>query len=386
MQALLALLLLLPTGCVEPYAPDVIDAPPSLLVVEGFINADGPTTIRLSRTAALSATATPLPETKARVFIELKNNFQYSLTETAPGTYTSVALKLPAGSSCRLRIVTAKNQEYASDFVSVKLTPPIDELRWTPDNNTVNVLLSTHDDTRASQYYRWDFDETWQISSPYSPSVEYYNRAVTPIRTFYPIFCWGNNQSSRILLSKTTALSQDAVTGFRVQGIAANNPQLHIRYSILVRQRALSEREYDYWEELKKNTESVGSLFDPQPSQSQGNIRGLTNPDEQVLGFVGANSIAEKRLFIERQDLPDGWKPRSGYEDCIPPDSVFIVARFPDRRLVDPQGVIDRAFGSMQVLPIDPVLEAEIVVGYTAKNRDCIDCRTRGTDVRPSFW
>ncbi|SES76301.1 protein of unknown function, partial [Hymenobacter actinosclerus] len=43
---LLLLLLVGLAGCVEPYAPDVINAPPNLLVVEGFINADGPTAIR----------------------------------------------------------------------------------------------------------------------------------------------------------------------------------------------------------------------------------------------------------------------------------------------------------------------------------------------------
>lgn len=383
-RLLLLLLLAGSAGCVEPYAPEVIDAPTSFLVIDGFINADGPTSIRLSRTASLDTKATPPPEARARLQVEDEAlGVVFGLTETAPGVYVAPATRLNPAHRYRLRIATSKGQEYASAYLPVKLTPPIDAVRWKPQDNSVNILVSTHDDTRASEYYRWEYVETWEIRSPYQPKIEYFNRAIISIRTPYPSVCWNSNESNQILISKTTALAQDVVSDFRVQGVGAQNPQLYSRYSILVRQQSLTEEEYTYWEQLKKNTESIGSLFDPQPSQITGNVRGLNNPDDRALGFVGVHSVTEKRLFINSQELPTSWQRQSGYENCLPPDTVSIVSRF-----LDPKTIIDVAFSNQLLLPIDsiPGNGPGNIIGYTAKARDCIDCRTRGTAVKPSFW
>ena len=386
---LLSLLLLAGlAGCVEPYAPTVINAPPRLLIVDGFINASGPTTIRLSRTASLDAQATPPPETKARLLVETEEaGTAFGLTETAPGVYSAPATGFNPAYHYRLRITTAKGQEYASAFMPVKLTPPIDELRWKPGNAVADILVSTHDDARASQYYRWEFDETWQIGSPYNPEIEYFNRVIIPIRQPYPVYCWSTNQSSQIVLGKTTALAKDVIADLRVQGLGELDPKLNIRYSILVRQQVLTKEEYAYWEQLKKSTESIGSLFDPQPSQVAGNVRGLTDPDEIALGYVGAHSVTEKRLFINRRELPAGWRPRSGYEACLPPDTIFIVPRPPQGGPIDVPAVLAGAFSTQALLPIFAVSDIDKkIIGYLAKSRDCVDCRTRGTHVRPSFW
>jgi hypothetical protein len=42
-----SLLLLSLGGCVEPYLPEVVDAPTNYLVVDGFINGNGVTRIKL---------------------------------------------------------------------------------------------------------------------------------------------------------------------------------------------------------------------------------------------------------------------------------------------------------------------------------------------------
>ncbi|SDY40564.1 DUF4249 domain-containing protein [Hymenobacter psychrophilus] len=388
-RLLLLLLLAGSAGCVEPYAPEVIDAPTSFLVIDGFINADGPTSIRLSRTASLDAKATPPPEAKARLQVEDEAlGVVFGLTETAPGVYVAPATRLNPAHRYRLRIATSKGQEYASAYLPVKLTPPIDAVRWKPQGNSVNILVSTHDDTRASEYYRWEYVETWEIRSPYQPNIEYYNRAVSSIRVPYPGVCWSTEQSNRIVLTKTTSLGQDVVSDFRIQGVGAQNPQLYSRYSILVRQQSLTKEEYTYWEQLRKNTESIGSLFDPQPSQVTGNVRGLTDPNAMVLGFVGTHSVTEQRLFIDYKELPTEWRRQSGYEACLPPDTVFIVPRPPAFSPVEPQLAIDIAFGGQALLPISsiPGNGPGSIIGYTAKARDCIDCRTRGTAVKPSFW
>ena len=371
-------------GCVEPYAPAAISAPPAFLVVDGFINARGVSTIRLSRTAALDAQATPPAETNARLQIEQQNGANYPLTETAPGVYTSAGLTLDAGRQYRLRISTAAGSQYASDFVPVKLTPAIDAVDWKVQDSGTNFYLSTHDDTRSSQYYRWEYNETWEISSPYQPNIEYFNGAIRTIRQRLPIVCWSNSASSNILLSQTTNLSEDRVKDFRLFILPTNSNRFRIRYSVLVRQEVLTKEEYAYWEKLRKNTENIGTLYDPLPVQLTGNVNALDGGDDRALGFVGAHSMSEKRIFIDRSDLPATARPFSGYESCIPPDTINPFSRVvanPTSAEID--AYLGLIFNNTDYLPIQRLPNSSSILG---KSRDCVDCRARGTAVRPSFW
>lgn len=387
---LLILALLGLAGCVEPYAPDVIDSPPSLLVVEGFINADGPTSIRLSRTAALAASAAPPIEAKARLLIELQNGPSYPLTETTPGTYSGAPLQLPAGTLCRLRISTAKGQQYASDFVPVKRTPPVEQLRWQAQESGFNIYLSTQDPTSNSQFYRWEYDETWEIIPTYRPDIEYYatnsnSGYLDLIRSPYPYpaKCWASDQSVKIILGQTVGLNQDRVRDLRLRVLPLNSNRLFSRYSLRVRQYALTREEYDYWQLLAKNSESIGSLFDAQPTQLTGNVRNLgeNGSAQPALGFVGAHSVGEKRLFIGRTELPAGTAPLSGYESCNPPSLLNLVDPPPPPTAAEKAQILSAALGDGRYVPF-----MRHPLGVLILPLDCVDCRTRGTTVRPDFW
>ncbi len=379
------LALLLTASCTDPYLPDAISAPPSYLVVDGFLNSQGVSTIRLSRSYAIAARTAPPAETRATAYLEEESGPRFVLAETATkGTYTSAALVLNPARRYRLHLTTQAGKEYASDYVAVKTTPPIDNVAWRTDNTSLGIYVNTHDAANASRYYRWDFEETWEIVPVYKPSVEYVNNDMRDIVVPYPTLCWGNAPSTAVRIAKTTALSQDVVSDFQLRSFPRTSELLYSKYSMLVRQYALTKEEYGYWELLRKNTESIGTLFDPQPAQLTGNVRCLSNPDDVALGYVGAHSVTEKRIFISRLQLPPTWNPLTGYESCLPPDTIFINRPQPPPI---PAQVLAAAFNpATGVLPIDPVYDSFGLIGYTAKVRDCIDCRTRGTSVKPSFW
>ena len=374
-------------GCTDAYLPDVITAPPGYLVVDGFLNAQGVTTIKLSRTYAVASKAAAPVETRANVYIEDEAGTRLLLSEstTVKGTYTSAALTLNTGRRYRLHLNTLAGKEYASDYVPVKITPPIDAVNWRTDNNGVNILVNTHDAANTTQYYRWDYVETWEIIPIYQPSVEYVNNRMRSIVVPFPATCWGNSLSTTVQIYKTTALTQDVVADFQLKQLPISSERLFSLYSILVQQHALTKEEYAYWELLRKNTESIGSLFDPQPAQLTGNIHCISNANEVALGFVGAHSMQEKRIFIHRADLPRNWRVLTGYESCLPPDTVFVDRPTPPPP--NPAVVLQSYFGGGSFLPIDELYSQRgILIGYTAKSRDCIDCRTRGTSTKPSFW
>lgn len=385
-RALLWCLPLLFSACTDPYAPDIIKTPPNYLVVDGFINSQGVSTFRLSRTAAIATATVPPAETKAKVYIEEQAGASFPLVEgSKKGTYTSDPLVLNTASKYRLHITTLAGKDYASDFVPVKTTPPIDNVSWQADNEGLNIYVSTHDDANATKYYRWESDETWEIYPVYQPVVEYVNNKIQDIAVPYPTICWGNAHSSIVQINKTTALTQDVVANFRVRQLATTSERLYNRYSVLVQQHALTKEEYAYWELLRKNTESIGTLFDPQPAQITGNMHSLSNVAELVLGYVGAHSLTEKRIFIRRQELPAAWAVLNGYEKCLPPDTIYIDRPLPVKY---PAAILASAFAlGSGSLPIETLYnKVGGIAGYTTKSIDCIDCRTRGASVKPSFW
>lgn len=362
-------------GCVEPYMPEIITSPPNYLVVEGFINSQGVTTLTLSRSFGISAKTTPPIESGATAYIEEEGGLRIPLLETVvKGTYASASTILNSARRYRLHLTTRGGQEYASEYVPVKTTPLIDNLTWRANSTGLSVFVNSHDDASNTQYYRWEYDETWEIASPYDPKLEYVNGNIRPITIPFPRVCYANSHSSSIEIFKTTALTQDVVANYTVRVIPPTSPLVLRRYSILVQQHALTRQEYEYWDLLRKNTEKIGSLFDPQPAQLTGNVRCISNPTQLALGYVGVHSITEKRILIGRSQLPNDWRPLTGYESCIPPDTVR-------------SNELQAAFGRGLQLPIDVAsTPTGAVVGYLAATPDCIDCRKRGTAIKPSYW
>ncbi len=66
---------------------------------------------------------------------------------------------------------------------------------------------------------------------------------------------------------------------------------------------------------VQRNTEQLGSIFDALPSETGGNIHNTADPTEMVIGFIGTSTETEKRIFINRTQLPPT-VVYSGYETC----------------------------------------------------------------------
>jgi hypothetical protein len=368
-------------GCVESYVPDVLNAPTSYLVVDGSINGNGVTRIKLSRTIGTTATTVPPTERGARLFIIDNTGQRYALTEKTSGSYQSDSLLLDATRQYQLRITTANNVAYQSDLNPLKVTPPIDDLNFTTDGTQVQVRLSTHDATGQSRYYRWNFVETWLFHAAFESMLKYDRQLKRIVKRDTSIYtCWRTERPSFIRQASSAQLSQDALLNAIVLPLSGRTERLQIRYSVLVSQYAETAEEFAYYELLRKNTEAVGTVNDPLPTQLTGNVHRVDNANEPVLGFVGTHTTQTRRLFIDRQDLPLQTTAQfdTPYSDCLIGyeflcDPYIGCIKYPNTRFFDRPSSI----------PIDYVANPD---GYSGSTPECADCRTRGTLVRPGFW
>jgi hypothetical protein len=381
------LLLLGLGGCVDAYLPDVISAPSTYLVVDGFINGNGATRLKLTRTQNIATTTAPLPEAKATVYILSAAGARYTLRERSPGLYQSDSLTLTPG-QYQLRISTAgaSPATYESALVPLKATPPIDNLNWQLTGNELRVLLSTHDATQQTHYYRWKLLETWEFNSAYKSFLEYYpskrevRARTTPIYT-----CWRTEQPTAVKQATSAQLSQDALINHDILDIADRAERIKIRYSILVTQYAETAEEFAYYDQLRKNTEAIGTVNDPLPIQLTGNVhRTGTATTEPVLGYVSAHTVQQQRLFIDRAalPLPSTWQFDSAYPSCTLDYEDLTTYKPP---LSVPQTI---TYADPGYVPTDYYFDplTSTMTGYYGAPRECVDCRVRGSTTKPSFW
>ncbi len=370
--------------CKKPFNPTVIAAPNSYLVVEGQINSGSDSTIiKLSQTVNLDNANPVNPVLGAVVTVESDQNNTYPLADLkGDGNYSTAGLNLPASQKYRLRIKTGDGHQYLSDFVEVKPTPPIDSIGYIIQNDGLQLYVNAHDPANNTHYYRWEYKETWIFHAKYKSDyvLNAAGDAIVPRdinKSVY--FCFANDSSSNILLSSTAKLSQDIVYQSPLTKIPSTSEKIEMKYSILVKQYALTPDAYSFYTNLKKNTEQLGSIFDAQPSQLVGNIHSVSNVNEPVIGYITATNAQSKRIFINYNVLPKTWFPTYPF-DCEEDEALFSNSQ---------------GYNEVQNVLIDPPLvyvptrasgSPPSITGYYYSRPDCVDCTLRGTTVTPSFW
>jgi Domain of unknown function (DUF4249) len=365
------------TSCKKPYAPPAIKVDNKFLVIDGALisSLDSPSVFTLSRTTRLTdSTTSSSPEPGAQVSVEGSTGEVFNFTEQPNGIYKADHIILNNSNKYRLKIITSQGGQYASDFVEVKQTPPIDSVAWQQQND-VMIYLYTHDPSNNTRYYRWEFVETWQYRAPLESELGVENGLIyyvvrQPNDQKYN--CWGTDYSTDILLGSSVALSEDVINKAPIATVLQNSVKINVRYSILVKQYAITDKAFQYLEILKKNTENLGSIFDAQPTQLTGNIHSIKNPSEVVIGYFTASSVQQQRIFISKNQVTQ-WNYVYPGRTC---DQQIVIDQNPTNYL-------------LYTYP-DPEYSPYFFSGSTGivLNRvSCLDCTLQGgVNQKPSYW
>ena len=379
-------------GCVKPYYPAVVATAHNYLVVEGLINSGNDSTfITLNRTVTLNNANTVNPELNALVTVEGEANENYILNEYGNGRYASAPLNLNFNKKYRLHIKANDGREYISDFNEAKNTPGIDSISYKVQNNGIQFYVNAHDPQNSTRYYRWNFDETWKYVSYYRSFYKLVNGTPT-YRDAYNagdnIYeCYKTSPSKQIILGSSAKLGQDVIAMQPINFVDAPSGKASKGYSILLRQYALTPAAYTYWQQLKKNTEQLGTIFDAQPSSLTGNLHCITNTAEPVIGYISVSTVKSQRIFIDPFKVSlyaPGYIPPPLPDDCASGYIPIAPGESFDFRL-------NRVFGSGDTVMINSVQPrgAPAIIGYTYAPKECVDCRSKfpkGTNVKPDYW
>lgn len=312
-------------SCVYEFDPADVPVPGEdgmMLVVEGDIIAGGITQVSLSYTTEMFDYEYPWEWIQgASVWVENEagevwgaappDNFADTSGYRVQSPYGYLKHRidtrdLPLDGKYRLCISIPDRGEYVSSFKPVQITPPIDSVTCSVSSDSLQAFLevTSHGSAQETGRYKWIFRENWNNSPDIVPDIQYvYNgdfmADYTQSQKEAMMNCFGEAYSSGIIIASTEDLSENLVYRQRVAAIDSYDKKVKGMYCISVVQMSLDEEGYAYWESMKKNTTGMGGLFDPQPSEVNGNISSVINPGETVIGYINVCTLQYGRLFVD---------------------------------------------------------------------------------------
>lgn len=385
---LIALSILMLIGCTEQV--DIADQLvfEDAIVVEATItNETKKHRILITRTYKFEDNG-PSPESNAQVTIIEGDNNTIHFTEESPGWYVSDdEFKAINGVEYQLSINTQGGGSYLSGKMVLSKPGEIDEVYATREINSfgteiMSINVDSYDPENESHYYRYTYEETYKIIAPSWVHKDFILQAGP-----YPAFgerpieeqvCYNTIASNSIIQTSTTQLMEDKVSKFSVRSIAADDPILRDRYSIIVKQYIQSLEAYSYYDILNQLS-GTGSLFSQiQPGFINSNILSLENKNEKVLGFFEVSSVSEKRIFVNYDDVFPG--------EPIPP--YYIGCEYFAPQVVNMGATpLRNAIEGGQIKYYTENLAPEEFEGpYNVVARPCGDCTVYGTSEKPYFW
>ena len=292
-------ILLSPISCVMPFEPSGVKDTAGILVVEGMILETG-TTIKLGRTVELYGT--PKKESasglaavnNARVHVidDKNHTVAVAILQNIDGSKSSIyvvqdTITFIPGTKYALSIQIGEKQ-YQSAFVAPVRTPEIDEINWRyNEGESMDIMVSTHDPDNETKYYRWEFEEDWEIRSKHFSTLRYelgtgkiIEQNLFSSNNRY--YCWASDKSKSILLGATARLTETTIKNKIIHNFPVRSSRFSYLYSILVKQYGLDKNTYTYFENLQKNIEQNGSIFAPQPTELRGNIKCISHDERNI--------------------------------------------------------------------------------------------------------
>ncbi len=283
---------------------------------------------------------------------------------------------LSIGNTYRLEIETVAGAKLVSDFEELLACPDIDSVYFVRENIPTNdpevfiegIQLYLNLDAQGSGnvYYKFDVEETWEYHTAL-PLEWYFDGTLHQVipRDWSHNICWRTELIKDIFVLNTAELQDNAYKQYPLHFVDNTTQRLLYMYSILVKQYAISEQAYIFWDQLRMNNLEQGGLYDTQPLTVQSNLENQTNPDQAVLGYFKVSSVKTKRIFIKDVDnLEIRYQPT-----CSP-----SVLRFGLRELTPDQ----------YDYPVYLLVDRGAISELTP---ECIFCELAGgTTTRPYYW
>ena len=387
------IILLALNSCVEPIEIKEVNSESYLVVEANLTNQLKKHTVKITRSFMLNDSI-PRYELNAKVRIIDDSQNTFTFYEKTKGLYESNnTFKAEVGRNYTLLINTSDGNEYSSTPENISGINKIDEIKiekGISNKNTeglnINVISNTKDSN--SNYYRYEYDETYKIVAPYWSPYE-----IVPVSRESPFLvslklkdyqnkiCYKTVRSSSIIQTETLNLDENNVN-FTIRFLEKNDFIISHRYSILVKQYVQSAEAYRYFQVLKKLASSQNPFSLNQPGSIYGNITNKKDSSDKIFGFFEVTSYSEKRFFFNYNEIYPNESITYPF-DCslFAPKISDMPPPLSESPLIESIDSGKYIYYSINTQP------SKIYKGpYFLVPKICGDCRVLGTNKKPTFW
>lgn len=273
------------TGCIDPFAVQITEQPEQYVVYGRITDQEPPYKVVISKTSNYSRNIDGFTQYISEATVQVCDNLGNCIPffEMAKGQYETT-LQAPRGIVGRfyhVEIVTKEGARIESKEEELIASPPITAVYYEYDINSVQLdgfqaYLDTNDPANEKNYYKWETTSYY----PYSTQCFYKIEGAS-----YPLIASDQNTNgnslSRVFLRDVTFNRRDY-------------------FVVEAHQFALSQEAYQFWNEIKKQVDATGSIFDPPPSYIRGNLFHPDDEGKNVLGYFMVAGVSVKGVAIDR--------------------------------------------------------------------------------------
>ena len=217
---------------------------------------------------------------------------------------------LVPGERFRLHVRTFKGIEYVSSYEEMLPCPEVGnvyyelETKQTQDpkitENGLQFFIDFKGNDNFGHFYRWQLIETYEYHSkwPLDKWLDKYGSHDLEEPDYSNFMCYKTDKLKSIFVLSTDGFSQNTYSKYKLHYVKDQTQRLEYKYSLLVNQYSLTEKAYNYWENLRKNNQETVDLFGKQPANVKGNIHNVSDTTVVALGYFGVSSVHSKRIMV----------------------------------------------------------------------------------------
>lgn len=371
------ILLLACSSCIEPFEP-VINETQEVMVIDGMVgDKAGYYEVSVSTSSPYNNPGFQAVDGCVVTVEDGEGNLR-TYDMAGNGIY-KVWLEPPflaVGKVYAVEVRTQFGTVYRSDYDTLLACPPIDSLYFfqqTSGGTDPGVVwngIQFYNDVRGgvagTSNYRWRATATWEYHSPYTAQYVRYKGMNIPNIVDSVHTCYLTEDIETVYAASTQLLTENNIFQNQLHYVSDQTPRLAQRYSLLLEQHSLTDQAFTYWEKIAAQSASGASLYETQPSSSQGNMYRVDFDNVKVLGCFYATQIQEERIYVDKDDLDF----HSGAYTCVL-DTLLDNSTFN----------YDKYYYLISLQPLGP---GPPWLGGLDR---CFNCKEMGGDnIKPDFW
>ena len=298
-------LLLLCSACIKEINFELGQQEDQVVIFGTLSDQPGKHLFRVTRTNPFERQVDSKPISGATLLVQDSKTNKYPLVELEAGTYQikDTLFRAVAGEQYQLDVVLPGGEHYRSD---VEIMPtPVQLDRAYPgldvEERSYDQTFQVFADAKipANQdgvYLRWEVSRVWRRTS-----IDF--GALFGNYLMYPDFpiCYITEDPEPNTIRIFGTKRKDAFT-LRQQEVTRVEADVRFfeRNAFEVVQYRISERAYDYWNDINLVGNPKGTIFDVPPATVRGNIYNVDNPKERILGYFEVAAVDTAYTATER--------------------------------------------------------------------------------------